>query len=107
MTTDMALRYPTGFARWLSAPDFALGNGKQIAVVFDAKDKDAQEMIQFIQTDYRPNTIIAASTYPPLKSAPALLMDRPLKENKPTVYVCEHFVCKQPVNSIEELKRLI
>jgi len=105
--TDMALRYPTGFARWLSAADFALDNGKQIAVVLDAMTKDAQEMIQFIQSEYRPNTIIAASTYPPPKSAPALLMDRPLKENKPTVYVCEYFVCKQPVNSIEELKRLI
>ena len=105
--TDSALRYPMGFARWLSAADFALGNGKQIAVVFDAKNGDAQEMIQFIQTEYRPNVIIAASAYPPPKSAPALLIDRPLKENKPTVYVCENFICKQPVNSIEELKRLI
>ena len=96
-----------GFARWLSAADFALDNGKQIAVVFEAKNEDAQEMIQFIQTEYRPKTIIAVSTYPPLKNAPALLLDRPLKENKPTVYVCEHFVCKQPVNSIEELERLI
>ena len=107
LITDMALRYPMGLARWLSAADFALDNGKQIAVVLDAMTKDAQEMIQFIQSEYRPNTIIAASTYPPPKSAPALLMDRPLKENKPTVYVCEYFVCKQPVNSIEELKRLI
>ena len=107
LITDMALRYPMGFARWLSAADFALDNGKQIAVVFDAKNKDAQEMLQFIQTEYRPNTIIAASTYPPPKNAPALLMDRPLKENKPTVYVCEHFVCKQPVNSIQELDRLL
>ena len=104
---DIALRYPTGFARWLSAADFALDNGRQIAVVFDAMNEETQQMIQFIQAKYRPNAIIAASAYPPPKSAPALLMDRPLKENKPTVYVCEHFVCKQPVNSIEELKRLI
>src|SRR5271157_2156600 len=107
MLTDSALRYPMGFARWLSAADFALDNGKQIAVVFDAKNEDAQEMIQFIQTKYRPNTIIAASAYPPPKSAPTLLMDRPLRQNKPTVYVCEHFVCKQPVNSIQELDRLL
>ncbi len=107
LVTDMALRYPMGFARWLSATDFALDNGKQIAVVFDAKNEDAQEMIRFIQTEYRPNAIVAASAYPPPKSAPALLMDRPLKENKPTVYVCEHFVCKQPVNSIQELDKLL
>ncbi len=107
MVTDSALRYPMGFARWLSTADFALDNGEQIAVVFEAMNKDAQEVIRFIQAEYRPNTIIAASTFPPPKSAPVLLMDRPLKENKPTAYVCEHFVCKQPVNSIEELKGLI
>ena len=107
MVTDSALRYPMGFARWLSAANFALDNGKQIAVVFDAMNEDTQEVIQFIQAKYRPNAIIAASTYPPPKTAPALLMDRPLKENKPTVYVCEHFVCKQPVNSIQELDKLL
>ena len=107
LITDSALRYPMGFARWLSAADFALDKGKQIAVVFEAKDKDAQEMIRFIQSEYRPNAIIAASAYPPPKNAPALLMDRPLKENKPTVYVCEHFVCKQPINSIQELEKLL
>ena len=105
--TDMALRYPMGFARWLSAADFALDNGKQIAVVFDAKNEDAEEMIQFVQTEYRPNAIVAASAYPPPNNAPTLLLDHPLKENKPTVYVCEHFVCKQPVNSIQELKILL
>ena len=106
LITDSALRYPTAFARWLSAADFALDNGQQIAVVFDAKDENAQEMIRFVQSGYKPNAIVAASTYPPSKNAPALLMDRPLKESKPTVYVCEHFVCKQPVNSIQELKEL-
>ena len=107
LITDSALRYPMGFARWLSAADFALDKGKQIAVVFEAKDKDAQEMIRFIQSEYRPNAIIAASAYPPPKNAPALLMNRPLKENRPTVYVCEHFVCKQPINSIQELEKLL
>jgi uncharacterized protein YyaL (SSP411 family) len=107
LVTDMALRYPLGFACWLSAADLTLDNGKQIAVVFDAKNDDTQKLIRFIQAEYRPNAIVSASTYPPPKSAPALLMDRPLKENKPTVYVCEHFVCRQPVTSIQELEKLL
>jgi uncharacterized protein YyaL (SSP411 family) len=107
LVTDSALRYPLGFGRWLSAADEALGNSKQIAVVYDAKDQNAKELIQFIQAEYQPNSILAASAYPPSKDAPALLRDRPLKENKPTVYVCEHFVCKQPVNSIQELEKLL
>lgn len=40
---DMALRYPMGFARWLSAADFALGNGKQLAVVFDTKNEQRRQ----------------------------------------------------------------
>jgi uncharacterized protein YyaL (SSP411 family) len=45
---------------------------------------------------------VAASSYPPPKTAPALLADRPLLENQTTVYVCEGFVCHQPVTSIDE-----
>jgi uncharacterized protein YyaL (SSP411 family) len=104
--TASAMRYPMGFARWLSAADFAFDKGRQIAVVFNQRDETTQEMLHFIQGAYRPNTIMAACAYPPPNNAPALLMDRPLKEMKTTVYVCEHFVCKQPVNSMEELKRL-
>ena len=105
--TDSAMRYPMGFARWLSAADFAFDKGRQIAVVFNQMDEPAQEMLRFIQGAYRPNTITAACVYPPLKNTPALLTDRPLKENKTTVYVCEHFVCKQPVNSLEKLKQIL
>ncbi|HEU0292750.1 MAG TPA: hypothetical protein VFR47_08430 [Anaerolineales bacterium] len=118
LVVGMAVRYPTAFGRWLSAADFALGNTKQVAVVYartatkgigrsDTKDGDASELIRIVQNSYRPNTIIAASSYPPSSSAPALLMERPLKDGKPTVYVCEGFVCKNPVTTISELKELL
>jgi hypothetical protein len=46
--------------------------------------------------------MVAASPYPPSDDAPPLLLDRPLKEGKTTAYVCQGFVCLQPVNSVEE-----
>jgi uncharacterized protein YyaL (SSP411 family) len=107
LVVGMAVRYPTAFGRWLSAADFALGNTKQVAVVYGTKDGDASELIRVVQDSYRPNTIIAASSYPPSSSAPALLMERPLKDGKPTVYVCEGFVCKHPVTTISELEDLL
>jgi hypothetical protein len=64
-------------------------------------------LIHVVQSAYRPNTIIAASAYPPSKDAPALLADRPTKNGKATVYVCEGFVCKNPVTTISELKELL
>ena len=107
LIAGMVTQYPTAFSRWLSAADFALGNVKQIAVVHEAGGNQERELIRFIQSTYRPNIIVAASPYPPSEDAPALLMDRPLKDGKPTVYVCEGFVCKNPVASISEIEELL
>jgi uncharacterized protein len=105
--TESALRYPTAFARWLSAADFALGNVKQVAVVYDPSQDHAQEFLRVTRSAYRPNVIVAASAYPPSESAPPLLMDRPLKDGQATVYVCENFVCKLPVVSSAELEKIL
>jgi hypothetical protein len=102
-----ALRYPTSFARWLSAADFALANVKQVAVMYGSESAEARELLQSVQSDYRPNMIVAASSHPPSENAPALLMNRPLINSKPTVYVCEGFVCKMPVNTIFDLQGLL
>ena len=102
-----ALRYPTSFGRWLSAADFALGNVKQVAVVYGSDPQEARSLLQVIRSGYRPNVVVAASSQPPSKEAPSLLTERPLKENQPTVYVCEGFVCKMPVNTISELQGLL
>jgi uncharacterized protein YyaL (SSP411 family) len=102
-----ARRYPTSFARWLSAADFALASVKQVAVLYETNAEEAQQLLQTIQAPYRPNTIVAASTFPPPENAPALLMDRPLREGKPTAHVCEGFVCKVPVNTVFDLQGLL
>ena len=107
LVVGMATRYPTAFGRWLSAADLALGNTKQVAVVYEARGENASELIRGVQSKFRPNIIVAASAYPPPEDAPALLNHRPLKDGKPTVYVCEGFVCKNPVTSIDELIRLL
>ena len=107
LVVNHALRYPTAFARWLSAADRALDNGRQVAVMFDAKADETQALLNVIRSEYRPNIVVAASAYPPPNDAPTLLADRPLKDGKPTAYVCEHFICKQPVTTPEELQAQI
>ncbi len=102
--SEAAIRYPLAFARWLSAADFALGNGKQVAVLGDAQDENLQLLINVIRSKYRPNIVVAASAYPPAKGAPALLRDRPLINGKATAYVCEGFVCRQPVTNSRDLQ---
>jgi len=101
---EATVRYPTAFARWLSAADFALENVKQVAVLGDANEINFQDLIGVVRGHYRPNVIVAASPYPPAKDAPALLAERPLVDGKPSVYVCESFICKQPVTTAKDLQ---
>ena len=105
MIAEAAVRYPTAFGRWLSAADVALGSLKQIAILGNASDRNYIELLRMIRSAYRPNVVVAASPFPPDKEAPNLLTDRPLVDGKPSVYVCEGFVCKQPVNTVEALQQ--
>jgi uncharacterized protein YyaL (SSP411 family) len=102
--TESALRYPTSFARWLSAADFALGNVKQVAVVGDPGQAETQVLLAEIRSKYRPCTVVALSPFPPSEKVPPLLYNRQMIGFKPTAYVCEQFVCKTPVTTPEELR---
>lgn len=97
------LRYPTAFAQWLSAADFALGPTHEVAIVGNPDDDTTKALIRSLWKSYRPRQVTAISAYPPRPGSPALLADRPLINNQPTAYVCQGFVCLQPVNSPEEM----
>lgn len=100
---ESILRYPLGFARWLSAAENALGTMKQIAVLGEAGEENFERLLKVIRAEYRPGVVVAASSHPPSQHAPALLENRPLLNGKATAYVCEGFVCKQPTNEIDIL----
>ncbi|MEK6754275.1 MAG: thioredoxin domain-containing protein [Chloroflexota bacterium] len=97
------LRYPLGFARWLSAAENALGTMKQVAVLGEAQDENFQRMLNALRAEYRPGVVTAASSHPIKENSPALLNDRALMENKSTAYVCEGFICKQPTTEFQTL----
>jgi hypothetical protein len=102
--SEAVVRYPTAFANWLSAADFALGNVRQVAVLGDAGEENFLALMNVIRSEYRPNIVVAASSYPPAQDAPPLLNERPLVDGQPTAYVCEGFVCRQPVTNADALQ---
>jgi len=101
--TSFVMRYPLGFANWLSAAENVLGNMKQVAVLGEASDENFQQMLNVIHAEYRPGLVTAGSSFPIKEGSPALLENRGLVENKPTAYVCEGFVCKLPATEIKDL----
>jgi len=107
LVVNTAVRYPTAFARWLSAADFAMGRTKQIAVVYAGDQDQASDLLRVVRSTYRPNIIVAASPVPPAEGAPPLLSGRPALNGEPTAYVCTGFVCNNPVTSAGDLKNLL
>jgi hypothetical protein len=100
-----AARYPTAFSQWLCAIGFALAPVQEVALVGDSTHPDMQALISSLWAAYRPLTVTAISNLPLPPQAPPLLTGRSLVNNRPTAYVCQHFVCQQPVTSPEELAR--
>ena len=98
------LRYPTAFAQWLCAADFAVGPTREVAIIGDAQHIKTKELLNTLWKTFRPRQVTAISNYPPEPDAPALLKDRPLLNDLPTAYVCQGFVCLQPVNSPTEME---
>jgi uncharacterized protein len=99
----MMLQYPSAFAQGWCALDFALGPVFEVAVLGDPDLPGTQNLLQPLWQAYQPRLVLAASAYPITAGSPALLGDRTLLNSKPTAYVCQGFVCRQPVNSPQEM----
>lgn len=96
-------RYPTAFGNWLCAIDMAVNPLLEIALLGPQEHPTTSKLREVIWSAYRPYAVYAASDYPPPPNAPLLLLDRPLIDNQPTVYVCQNFICQQPVTGPETL----
>jgi uncharacterized protein YyaL (SSP411 family) len=98
-------RYPSGFGRLLCALDFYLGTPKEIALIGESGKTETQALRDQIWTPYLPNKIVAQASPGDTKIAEIvpLLRDRRQLDGKATVYVCEHFTCKNPTTSAAEL----
>jgi uncharacterized protein YyaL (SSP411 family) len=96
-----AAQHPESFAHLLRAIDFHLATVKEVALVGD----DLGELAATARAGFRPHLVLAGG--PEGGTDPPLLRDRPLLDNRPTAYVCEHFTCQAPVATAEELAVLL
>jgi uncharacterized protein len=100
---ELAGRYPTAFANWLTSMDFATGPVKQVAILGAPDDARTQELIETVSSTYRPRAVLAVSDLPLAPGSPSLLHERSLIDHHPTAYVCEGFICRLPVTKAQDL----
>jgi uncharacterized protein YyaL (SSP411 family) len=93
---------PTGFAQWLVAASFILGEPQELAIIGESGGADTRAMLDVVRETYRPNLVVAVGQEPDGESV-ALLAQRSLVDNRATAYLCRRFVCKAPVTDPAEL----
>jgi uncharacterized protein YyaL (SSP411 family) len=100
--TPFVARYPTAFAMWLQAIDLALADIVEVAVVGAAEGDATRALLAVAAGSYTPARVVAAGPGEG-ESAVPLLRDRPLRDGRPTAYVCRGFACREPVTEPEAL----
>jgi len=96
-----AIAHPQSFAHLLRALDFQLAPGKEVALLGD----DVGALAATVRARLRPHLVLAAG--PAGSAEPPLLRDRTPVDGESTAYVCEHFSCRRPVTTPEELAALL
>ncbi len=92
-------QYPNAFAHWLGAAVFMIGNPQEVAIIGEPNAAETKTLIDTIFAQFRPNLVVAVGD----NSSIPLLKERKQLNGKATAYVCQRFVCQQPVNSPEAL----
>ncbi len=106
---DIMVKHPSAFGHVLGALDFALSSVKEFAVIGDPRAADTRVLVDMINDRYLPNSVFACASPENQEafSVIPLLADRPQKDAKATVYVCQNFACQAPVTTPEELQNLL
>jgi len=106
---DIMVQHPQAFGYVLGALDFAISASKEIAIIGVPGAADTQSLLAVINCYYLPNSVLTSRAPGDSGAAQqiALLEDRPLKDGKATAYICHNFACLAPVNTAEELEKLL
>ncbi len=101
---------PSAFCMFMCGLDFLLSSSIEIVIVSDHKDNLATEGINLIRNVFNPNKVVilkSDNTTKDFSELISLINNMKMKNKIATFYVCRNYSCNQPVNSVNELEKLI
>ena len=101
---DLMERAPSAFAWWLQAAEFYANPVKQVVVVGERGDPDAEALLAEAKRGFNPDRIVALTSPGEARDMSLPLFEsRRMIDGKPTAYVCRNYACELPVNTVEAL----
>lgn len=100
---------PTGYSQLLQAFDFAISNSYEIVLAAEKGDEMLKEMTTSLNQEFIPNKVVVLNEPEDnlLSSLAPYTEKQGIKDDRPTVYVCQNYSCRQPVHTTEEMMKLL
>jgi uncharacterized protein YyaL (SSP411 family) len=99
---------PAAAGQSLIALDFALSKVREIAVILGPEHSEGEQVLhRLFGGSFLPHAVFVPATpdaAPKLAKTVPLMADRPLRDGRTTTYICEGFVCQEPVVGVEGLE---
>ncbi len=94
----------------LIALDFLLAPIQEFAVIAGPDRAEYRAVLEVIAQRFAPHKVVAPATHADataLSPKMPLLADRPLKDGRTTIYICENFRCREPVVGLEGIEKAL
>jgi uncharacterized protein YyaL (SSP411 family) len=95
----------------LIALNFWFGPSQEIIIAGNPNNFDMKEMLKLVRGRFLPNTSLLFHNTDEKDTGPAneisFLKEYTSINGKATAYVCENYVCRNPVNNIDDLRRIL
>jgi uncharacterized protein YyaL (SSP411 family) len=102
---------PTSLSAMLIALDFSIGPAREIVIAAEPNRADTKEMLRLVHSKFLPNTVIlfhkTGEADEDIEKIVPFVQGQVAIDGKATAYVCQNYVCKQPVNEISALEELL
>ncbi|PIQ86048.1 MAG: thioredoxin domain-containing protein [Candidatus Omnitrophica bacterium CG11_big_fil_rev_8_21_14_0_20_45_26] len=104
--------FPGGYPYILMALDFLLGPTKEIVIAGKADSPETKQMIQTVRSLFMPNCAVLfhpenGESKEQIEKLSPFIAKQTMQDHKTTAYVCENYVCKEPIHDAARLTLLL
>jgi uncharacterized protein YyaL (SSP411 family) len=101
------VKSPSIFSQALIGLDFYFGPSEEIVISALMLDESTQDAIKFLRGIFKPNKVVILNLLKKNEEIIPFISEMKLINNKTTFYVCRNFTCHSPINSLEDMKKLL
>ncbi len=101
--------YPSGYAQFLCALDFALGPTREIVIAGESGSDDTKRILMGIRKRFLPGKVIILHPEKDksIEGIIGFVKEQKAMDGKATAYICENYACKAPTNDMNQILKLL